>query len=861
MPTKFVHLCGTAIGLAVATPSIAQDSGADLADEQAVQRSGGIEDIIVTAQKRAENVQDVPIAISAFGGDSLRERSVSDISQLSNAAPNVTLDAGTPFSGSSAVLSAFVRGIGANDFAMNIDPGVGVYLDGVYLARTVGANLDLPDVERIEVLKGPQGTLFGRNTIGGAISVVTRTPGDDFSFMGDVTAGRFGRLEARGYADLPISDTLKSSVTFSVKNRDGYQKRVPYPSATPFATDGLTALPQSGYKTSDTEGGQDEWTIRGKLLWEPSDNLRVTLGGDYMKIDTSSMSNSVLAVTTDVGGPFAGLAANNIPGTALDVTTGTSGFYFGGLYNFCINSTALEIAARNATNLCGVRGTPLNPEDNLPSLASVNVDGNPLNDRLTYDDRFVSTDKDESYATGNSFSNMEVYGFTGVVDLDLSEALAIKSITGYRHLEWASGMDLDNSPVAMLEPSFSLAQNQFSQEVQLIGNALDGGLNFVLGGYYFREEGKMRDFVTFAEGLLQIVGPNDMETENYAFFGQIDWRINDLVGITIGGRYTNEDKSFIGRQSDANGFNYKLFNCTDYEADVVPCPTILGFPVDGEPLRYYVDGTQKKSFSNFSPKIGVQLHPTEDVMIYGSWSRGYKTGGWTTRLSNPLPTAPDFNEEKAESFEVGVKSVLFDRMLQLNLAAFTTKYDGIQLNFQQGVSPTVQNAGAARIKGFEIESILAPANGLTVNASVGYTDAYFTELLPAAVVAPNPYQAGTLVGSELPKSPEWKLNITPRYEFAVGDGSVALLADYTYTSSMWNDTERTLLLQRPGVHMLNASVSYEAPSGNWDLTAGATNLLNERYIVTGQSQAFGAGMIYGTWSKPTEWYVRLGVDF
>ncbi len=270
--------------------------------QEATSAGAGIGEIVVTAQKRAENVQDVPIAISAFGGEALRERSVSDVAQLSNAAPNVTLDAGTPFSGSSSVLSAFIRGIGANDFAMNIDPGVGIYLDGVYLARTVGANLDLPDVERIEVLKGPQGTLFGRNTIGGAISVVTRTPGDEPSFQGDITTGRFNRLDVRGYADLPLSETLKSSVTFSIKSRDGYQKRIPYTSATPYVTDRAGSLPQSGYQTSSREGGQHEWTFRGKLLWEASDRFRVTLGGDYMKIDQSSMSNSVLAVTTGLSG-------------------------------------------------------------------------------------------------------------------------------------------------------------------------------------------------------------------------------------------------------------------------------------------------------------------------------------------------------------------------------------------------------------------------------------------------------------------------------------------------------------------------------------------------------------------------------
>ena len=844
------------IALAVPAMAQAQAAGAQVAEASA--DNGAIQEIVVTAQKRAENVQNVPIAISAFSANTLKERAVGDVAQLSNAAPNVTLDAGTPFSGSTSVLSAFIRGIGANDFAMNIDPGVGIYLDGVYLARTVGANLDLPDVERIEVLKGPQGTLFGRNTIGGAISVVTRKPGDKPAFEGNITAGRYNRFDAKGYMDLPISDTLKSSVTFSFKNRDGYQKRIPYPSATPYVTDRFGSLPASGYKTSDREGGQHEWTIRGKLLWEASDRLKVTLGGDYMKIDQSSMANSVLAVTSGVPGPFAGLAANNIPGTALDFVTGSSGFLFAGLYNFCIRATPDQIAARNAGALCGVRGTPLNAAANLPPLASVNVDGDPNNNRLPYDNRWISAEKDTSYATGNSFSNMKVYGFNGVIDYDLTDTVAIKSITGYRNITWASGLDLDNSPLAILEPSFSLTQNQFSQEIQIIGSALDKKLNFVLGGYFFHEEGKMRDFVTFSEGLLQIIGPNDLKTKNYAAFGQVDWRINDLIGITVGGRYTHEDKDFIGRQTDANGFNYKLFNCPVYGD---PCQSILGFPVPGEPLRYYVGGTQKKKFNNFAPKVGIQLHPTNDVMVYGSWSRGYKTGGWTTRLSNPLPFAPDFDEEKAESFEVGVKSTLLDRRLQLNLAAFTTKYDGIQLNFQQGVSPTVQNAGDARIKGFEAEAVIAPMRGLTINASVGYTDAHYTSLLPQAVVAANPFQAGTVVGGYLPKTPKWKFNLTPRYKLDLGGkGSIILLADYTRTSSLWNDTERTYLIRRPGLDILNASVTYESPSGNWDLTAGATNITNTRYIVTGQAQIAG-GQIYGTWSRPAEWYAKVGVKF
>jgi iron complex outermembrane recepter protein len=294
-----------------AAPAYAQDAPVAAEDDQ-----GGIQDIVVTAQKRAENVQDVPIAISAFGEAALQERAVADVSSLANIAPNVTLDAGTPFSGSTSVLSAYIRGIGQNDFAANLDPGVGVYLDGIYLARTVGANMDLPDVERVEILKGPQGTLFGRNTIGGAISIVTRNPGKEFAFNADVITGRFNRLDIKGTVDVPITDGLSAGVTFSSKSRQGYQKREIFPGSERFINDPDNAFRSNFYETATRSGGTDEWTMRTKLRWNDGGRLRLTLSGDYLKQDQPSAPNSVLAVTSNLPGPFAPTAdrALVIPG-------------------------------------------------------------------------------------------------------------------------------------------------------------------------------------------------------------------------------------------------------------------------------------------------------------------------------------------------------------------------------------------------------------------------------------------------------------------------------------------------------------------------------------------------------------------
>ncbi|WP_296681037.1 TonB-dependent receptor [Novosphingobium sp.] len=870
--TKFAAGTALATMVVVSQPAFAQST-----DEN----NGGIAEIVVTAQKRAENVQDVPIAISAFTADALQERSIGDVSGLSAITPNVTLDASTPFSGSSAVLGASIRGIGSADFAFNIDPAVGVYLDGVYLGRSIGANQDLLDVERIEVLKGPQGTLFGRNTIGGAISIVTATPGDEFHVKGDVTTGRYNRLQARGLVEVPLSKGLSASVAFGIMKRDGFQKRVSYP-GDPGANISWTRFPASGYSASDRQGGDNAWNLRGKLHWNDGGAFRATLTGDYTNIDQDSTANTVLAVTP-IPGPFGGLNPNDLgPGqgfpiqTALDVVTGSSGFLFAGLYNFCINATPAQIAARNAGNLCGPRSS-ISGFNTLPGLGSVNVDADPNNNLLPYDSRWVNTDKDVSYADGNNFSKLKQGGVALTLEYDVSPDVTVKSISAFRKVDFKAGVDLDNSPLPILQTSFIVKQDQWSQELQIAGSAMDNKLHFAVGGYVFKEKGDLRDFVTFSAGLLQVDGPGKVDTTAYAGFGQIDYRFSDVIGITLGGRYTKEDKKYNGFQSDINGFNYKLFNCTPPASQPLgptgpTCQALVGFPVAGEPFRYYPLQPDSQSFNNFSFKAGVDIHPSQDVMLYGSFSQGYKTGGWTTRLSNPLPVAPTFGEEKADSFEVGVKSTLLDRHLQLNLAGFSTKYKGIQLNQQIGISPTVANLGDARINGMELEAVIAPTQGFTINGSIGYVDAHYTFICGeagatrpscnsnSAFVAPNPFQLGVKAGDDLPKAPSWKINVSPRLELPVGDGKVVLLADWTHTTSMRNDTEGTILLIRPATDIVNASISYQAPEKRWNLTLGGTNLTNKRYLVTGQAQIAG-GQIYGTYNRPVEWYARLGFEF
>jgi iron complex outermembrane recepter protein len=873
---KYGAVLFASTALIAVSPAFAQSADPAPAEEN----TGGIEEIVVTAQKRAESAQEVPIAISVFSGSALNERAVTNVSQLTAVAPNVNFDNGVAYTGSTAVLAASIRGIGSSDFAFNIDPGVGVYVDGVYLARSVGANQDLLDTGRIEVLKGPQGTLFGRNTIGGAVSIVTRDPAKEFRVQGDFTVGRFNLFEGRGAVDVPLTDNLSALVTFDVRSSSGYSKRIPFPSPLVANSTPFTALPSTGYEAPSLEGGSTNSSFRGKIKYDGG-SFRVTVSGDYQH-STGSAAHSLLGVLND------------------PAATGNPNFAF--LYNTCRGAPTAVLGSLGLMNFCSTFGTQLpsirrgeiTPINRITYTPGVNTGADPTRYELPFTNQFITGDPDTTYASGNNFSRLRNYGVTINAELDLSQSILLKSITGYRNTNWLSGLDMDGSPLNILHASFDQRQHQFSQEFQLVGSLMDDKLKFVVGAYFFNEKGSLLDLVSFAAGAVQIDGPNWFNTTNYAGFTQIDFKVNDLISITVGGRYTHESKDFEGGQQEMNGLFYKLVGsvafagtplanpalgniCADTSGNIFPnavlpgfggatCMQVLGYPTVGNtnPLRVYAPGINHKTFNNFSPKFGIQLHPADDVMIYGSYSAGYKTGGWTTRYTTPQTLASGFNPEKAKTFEVGLKSTLLNRRLQFNLSAFTTNYEGIQLNYQVGTSPTIANVGDARIKGVEVEVVAKPISALTINASLGYTDSKYTFLDPAVQVtsAPNSFQLGATVGGDLPKTPHWKVNLSPRLELPLGDNgaTITLLGDYTYTSAQRNNVEGTLVLNRPSTSIINASLIYTAPDSRYTLAVGGTNLTNERYVTAGSSIP-ASGVIDGTYSRPIEWYARIGFKF
>jgi len=886
--SDYIHRRNTAVSRAVC---LALGGVLSLSSAIALADGEGIEEVVVTAQKRAQSIQDVPIAITAFTAEALQSKGVGDIGTLTRFVPNVNLDTGSPFSGDTSVLSASIRGIGQDDFAFNLDPGVGVYLDGVYLARTIGANQNLMDVDRIEVLKGPQGTLFGRNTIGGAISIVTHTPGEERRFAAMATTGSYQRRDVSLTADLPISDTLLTSISVSSQYRDGYQKVIPYPASTemgriPFVVDQQTAFPKAGYDTSETKGGQNLQVIRGKALWKASDTVNVTLAADWSHEDQPSYPTTVLDVTTDPTG-FGGLGAIynlclSVPAAVLNDPNGPFGRTASGLptpgpgpFNTGPNGVCGTRAAyppATGAPLLAPGGAAMGGAGYVGGPIPYGSPGNPSSAAPRIYWNFANTqtgDIDTTYASGPSFAKYDAYGASVTVDVELNDNMTFKSITGWRGIRWRVGVDLDGTPESIQEVTDEQKQHQLSQEFQLAGKAMDGKLDYVAGLYWFTEKGFVHDFVPFGGSLYVYDVANDVDTKSYAGFFHADYKLNDQIGLTIGARYSKDDKKFEGGQSDLDGFTYKISGCYDPTGSAhdllspfipvgVTCQQALGFPVPGQPYRYFPAGQQKQKYTVFTPTVGAQYHIDDDRMLYLSYSKGFKAGGWTTRLSAPIPdiTEAAFGPEFAKTTELGLKADWLDRRLQTNIAVFQTKYSGIQLNFQDGPSPVLKNAGTATLKGIEVEAQALLGEGFSLNMSAGYIDAKYDSVDPKVTAA-----NGVTTKSKLPKTPDYKVAISPQYDVDLaGGGLLRFGVDCTWTGEIFNDAPNSPLLRRPKSTNLGAAVHFLTADRKYEFTVGGTNLTDDRYLTVGSING-GQGETVGTYNPPRQWYATLRMKF
>jgi len=750
----------------------------------------GIEVIEVTARRKVESMQSTPIAISAFTQTAMKNRGMQSSADVGNFTPNVQFDTSSSFAGAST-FQGYIRGIGQSDFAINTDPGVGVYVDGVYYARTVGSAIDLMDVERIEVLKGPQGTLFGRNTIGGALNIVTSAPNDEFDFRGDITLGDFNRKDASAFINIPLTDDFFTSLAVSMRNRDGYQERI--------TLDG-TAIESIGLSldqilTADQNNGREQGavnnqTLRAKALWYISDNVEATFTLDYASVRDTATATTLLQVGGD----------NLLP-----------------LFNGCV----LGLAPGEICN------------------TSAFID----NETLVYSEQFIINDIDKTYATGANYSNIDSGGLSAIVNWDISDAMSFTSITAFRKLDGAFGADIDSSPLAYDQTTFTMDTEQWSQELQLNGQL--GIFGYTAGVYFYNEEATQEDFVPIAGGLIQIAGGNFQETDAVAIFGETNIDVTNDFSITLGMRYTEEEKLVL---LDQQNLNPGFFIATGFPEVAFPREdqTYLG---PEEP--------QKLEFDNTSIRAGLNWQINKDLFTYFSFSQGFKSGGITTRLTAPFN--PEiaigglnnltFNEETVDSYEIGFKGSFFDNHLRFNAAVFQNNFDDIQIVVQRGITPANENAGAAEITGLEIDFEALLTEDLNINFAFGLLDAEYTELNDLVGLDAN--------SLELPNTPDMTASVALNWHLT---DNFSMNVNYSYTSEVYNDFENTEELKADSSAIVGASIKYSSPEEKWSVTGGVTNLTDERRLISG----FDAGaldFVIGSYNRPREMYVTVGYNF
>jgi len=647
-------LAGVASALALgAIPSaaLAQDSEA----EEGAEEQSGVASIIVTAQRREESVQDVPIAITAFNQEELSRRGIANALEVAQFVPNLV---GLNNTGLGTANAYYLRGIGNVESIATFDPPIGTYVDDIYLSRQNANNLSFFDVNRVEVLRGPQGTLFGRNTTGGAVNVYMNRPGDEFAGYAEVGYGAYNQILARASIDVPLADTFAVKISGYFQDDDGFAQNT-----------------TTGERTNENDG----WGVRLGLSGELSDSVR--WNGSY--IHTFADAGNILNFDCDPANP-----------TNCDGRFVTTGMTEGG--NF-ISPVFGPLLSGDKANFG-------------------------LGNEATMD--FVSSNLE--FDIGDDWSVNFITGF-----VDIGQDFAIDFADG-------RGLPSASNPVPPVTGftfgGFTIANEgehtQFTQEIKFNGSIGDGLIDIVGGVFYFYEENRT-DFGDIFSLNLGPGGPPpdgfpliladrviDNTAEAWAAYMQADVNLTERLTVTAGIRYTDETKTFEIRDNRpriggglcqaAAQFGPSL--CID-TANLV---ATNGVPIPNE-----------QSVDIFTPRFAVN-YELDDVLLFASATRGFKSGGWNARGTSATELLP-FGPETAWSYEAGFKSDLFNNAVRLNVTAFWLDVSDLQapsafLRDDGSLAFLTRNFADYRNRGLEVELTTVPVDGLNLFASLGYQD-------------------------------------------------------------------------------------------------------------------------------------------
>lgn len=695
--------------------------------------SAALEEVVVTASRRAESAQDVAVALTALSSQSLEDANVVDISDIGFLAPNVQLQPVSTFPGFATFT---MRGIGTGANSIRtLDPTVNVMIDGMVVATQIAGQLDAFDYETVEVLRGPQGIFFGRNSIAGAIQMRTGKPSEEFGGRVKVGVGSQSLVQLEGVLEGAMSSTLRGKVAVQYRSFDGYFEDnnggtfIPAPN-NPLGTEPGTA--------TQKQNEQDSIFIKPTITWQPSDNFDLTVYGQYFEDDGGS------------GSTQAYVEPSAAPSTMFR------------LYGYTPPTDQFEVNH----DLVGKSDT---------EIEQLVVEAN--------------------WSVGNG---------------------VLTSVTGWRDLTFSSSSDIDGTPFLLIHfPNNEEEASQFSQEIRYAADISDR-LDFIIGGFYLdAEQGviERREFSGLTAGrdhfdFNYIQSDWTQDVKSTALFGNIRWGFTDTLTLNAGIRYSREEKDL----------NITL---------LTPCsgPGFSGCSTDKTDLG--------EEWSNTSPRVALEYRPNDELMFWGSWTRGFRSGNYNARAPSIAAVGPA-DPEQADQIEIGMKGDFADGRLRANITGFFTVYDEIQrtTNGEDALGNPLQllrNAAEAEIPGIEAELTWLPTDRLMLMAGIGWIDPEFKEFTGLNLGAPTDQENEALAKElEFERVPDFEYTLTGEYRVPMTDrGDLIFRGQYAWRDGFYTDVTNNELRTIDDYGILDASVRFE--NDKWRVSLWGRNLTEENY--------------------------------
>ena len=765
-----VSACAIAISLlAIPAPAPALAQAADAAsDKETASPANSNEEIVVTAQFRSQDIQKTPLAITAVNAAMLEARSQTNVSDVANRAPNVTLTTASGGLGGSQATSITIRGVGQSDFNLAVEPGVGMYVDDVYYGTMYGSMLDLLDLDRVEILRGPQGTLSGKNSEGGAVKLFSKRPSDETEGYVEVGAGSFDHRLLRAGANFAlVPDKLSFRVTGLAEKQDGFVTRYDYQCFTGQPADQLNNIPSlarggpEGCKLG-TEGGKDVLALRAALRWQISPAIDTTITVDDTR-DRSDPAPSVLTYQGVWHGP--GFSLIGPPGP-----------------NFASNFVPPKGSYHNFANYCGLIATP-------------------------------------SQYCANPVNRLDAWGVSNVLNADLGGGFSLKSITAFRKLDQSSVKDNDASPFPRAMNAWTVDYKQFTQELRL--NGVIGDIaNWTVGGFYFRADAMQGGRINLdgtTDNIIPFAVPTDfvfsdpVKIVSKSGFAHLELRPLARLTVTGGVRFTDDYKRYDFVRGLAPGYTGGLVDSSIIATNGA-------------------SGVFKGSRWDFRAALAYQATP--DVNIYAQFATGFKGGGINPRPYYVLqiqPFAPETVKSyelgfKSQWFDrrLRLNVAAFHNKyqdIQLTLSSCPSL-------IPPGAPPNCYlpaNVGSATINGAEAEVELRPASGFLIDSSLSYLDFQYKQVDPATLVT---------LSDKPPFTPKWKFSVGAQYEVQLGSsGSITPRIDFQTQSEQYSAARNFPNNRIPAYGIVNGRLTYRSSDRNWQVALAVTNVFDKYYAV------------------------------